>query len=106
MMASERGGIILAGLTLLGAGISLVSSEGCYYNSTCVPINTSMCLTTKVTFKHTSLVYTNGTLTQDEILEQLEIWKQLQGVPECWNLVQPYLCSVYLPKCDEVNQKV
>lgn len=39
-----------------------VNAKPCYLDVTsCVPIYTSMCLTTKVTFTHTSLNFTNET---------------------------------------------
>jgi hypothetical protein len=45
-------------------------------------------------------------LMQSDVLADLEVWKQLQGVPECWNVIQAHLCSVYLPKCDNDVAKV
>ncbi|KAL4218471.1 hypothetical protein ACF0H5_023205 [Mactra antiquata] len=86
---------------------NLVTSAPCYkQNTTCVPVSLSMCLTTKVTFTHTSLIYTNSTLTQSEIQDDLEVWRQLQGVPECWSVIQPFLCSVYLPRCNDEASEV
>lgn len=105
MAVCTRG--ILASVVLVLVLVNHVLAEACYLNTTaCEPITTSMCLTTKVTFTHTSLIYTNKTLSQSDILDQLSVWQQLEGVPECWNLIQPYLCSVYLPKCDPANTKV
>lgn len=30
---------------------------------------------------------------------KLKEWTRLQNVPKCWAVIQPLLCSVYLPKC-------
>lgn len=104
-MIRMNSGAVIVSMTVITLTSTWTSNaEPCLMNvSSCVPINTSECLTTKVTFTHTSLLFTNQTLTQNEILADLEVWKQLQGVPECWNVIQPHLCSVYLPKCDNLK---
>ncbi|XP_052764261.1 uncharacterized protein LOC128206108 [Mya arenaria] len=84
-------------------GIILTASVPCYMNDTssCVPVEVTECLTGEVTFNYTSLVYTNGSLSQVEIQTQLDAWSHLKAVPECWSIIQPFLCSVYLPRCDQ-----
>ena len=86
---------------------SLVLATPCYQtNGSCIPVNHTMCLTTKISFKNTSTIYTNGSLTLNEISLHLEAWSHLRRVPECWNIIQPFLCSVYLPKCNADAQEV
>lgn len=44
-------------------------------------------------------VLANDSHSQKEVHEKLAQWRGLQYVPKCWEVVQPLLCSVYLPKC-------
>lgn len=93
--------------TVIAIGItSVTKAEPCYETTdTCIPVNETMCLTTKLSFNTTSLMYTNNTISLEEIKAHLDAWSHLKQVPECWNIIQPFLCSVYLPKCDSKKQR-
>ena len=68
----------------------------------CIPVNGSsverMCLGAKIPFTHTSLALAHDSSSLKEVQERLLMWSGLQNVPQCWAIVQPLLCSVYLPK--------
>ena len=99
--------VLFMGVFAMATMISIrnASGEPCYHNTTsCEPVNTTFCLTSKITFSHTSTLFTN--LSQSEAENHLSIWSQLKRVPECWAVVQPFLCSVYLPKCNVATQQV
>jgi len=43
--------------------------------------------------------FTGDIVHQQDIQSSLQLWKALRTVPHCWEVVQPLLCSVYLPLC-------
>lgn len=85
---------------------STTQAQPCFYNTTsCIPSKLT-CLGAKTTFRHTSLLFANDSATLEETENNLAKWSLLQRVPECWAVIQPFLCSIYLPKCDATEQKV
>ncbi|RUS88904.1 hypothetical protein EGW08_003343, partial [Elysia chlorotica] len=84
-------------------------SPQCYRSTNitgaCIPVNDSglerMCLGAKIPFTHTSLALAHDSNSLKEVQDRLHLWTGLQNVPQCWAIVQPFLCSVYLPKCTE-----
>ena len=73
----------------------------CKQNSTCKSLqNSTTCFGVNLPFTHTLLEFATDSSTLDEVNEKLKLWEGLKYVPECWALIQPFLCSVYLPKCD------
>lgn len=57
------------------------------------------CLGTKVKFNHTSLMFAKDSRSFAEVKEKLRLWSGLRNVPRCWDVVQSFLCSVYVPHC-------
>jgi len=43
--------------------------------------------------------FTGDVVHQQDIQASLRQWRALRTVPQCWEVVQPLLCSVYLPLC-------
>lgn len=37
--------------------------------------------------------------------ERLERYSVLKHVPKCWAVIQPYLCAMFVPKCEEIRNK-
>jgi smoothened protein len=27
-------------------------------------------------------------------------WQNLKSVPKCWAVIQPFLCALYMPRCE------
>ncbi|GFS11885.1 smoothened [Elysia marginata] len=87
-------------------------SPHCYRSTNitgaCVPVNSSLsaermtCLGADIPFTHTSLRLA-GSSSLEDALEKLHLWTALQNVPQCWAIIQPFLCSVYLPKCTSAH---
>ncbi|XP_071104100.1 protein smoothened-like [Haliotis cracherodii] len=78
-------------------------SANCHINTTnCIPFGIvgKKCLGTTLDFQYTSLEFANDSSTLAQVDEKLALWSGLQNVPQCWSVVQPFLCSVYFPKCD------
>ncbi|KAH9492607.1 hypothetical protein Btru_024044 [Bulinus truncatus] len=78
----------------------------CYRNpnltSPCQNLTTKFCLGTALPFAQTSLSLVNDSQTLEDAYKKLKLWSGLRNVPQCWAVVQPFLCSVYLPKCDDI----
>ncbi|CAG2254965.1 SMO [Mytilus edulis] len=92
--------MVLREAALLLLIVDISSSQTCYKNATCQSLGTTTtCLGVTLTFTNTSLEFIDSS-TLSSVNEKLKLWEGLKYVPECWSLVQPFLCSVYLPKCD------
>ncbi|XP_072744512.1 protein smoothened isoform X1 [Anoplolepis gracilipes] len=70
----------------------------------CVPLHKSTCMGTKLPYSFTTLDLIPERVTQDIIEERLHLLQALKHVPKCWAVVQPFLCSIFMPKC--VNNTV
>ncbi|KAG1695552.1 Ubiquitin carboxyl-terminal hydrolase 20 [Nymphon striatum] len=81
---------------------SLIKTQDkrCFKKTKCVELGFHFCLGTKLPYKYTSLILANDSSTQQEVQDKLRLWKGLQNVPKCWAVVQPLLCAVYMPKCE------
>ncbi|XP_041360515.1 smoothened homolog [Gigantopelta aegis] len=88
-------------LTLPPLASSVANSNCQRQNTSCIALNSTLCMGVKLPFTHTSLMFANDSATLDDVTDKLYLWSGLQNVPQCWAVVQPYLCSVYLPKCDD-----
>ncbi|XP_013397991.1 smoothened homolog [Lingula anatina] len=77
-----------------------VALTGCQMAAPCEPLETSTCLGTPLPYAQTSLVLVNDSSNQTEAQMRLKLWSGLQSVPQCWAVVQPLLCAVYMPPCN------
>ncbi|XP_070533789.1 protein smoothened-like [Ptychodera flava] len=75
-------------------------ADNCKRAATCEPLATDSCLGTRLSHSHTSTILANDSVTQDDVREKLALWKGLKNVPRCWEVIQPLLCAVYMPKCE------
>lgn len=88
-------------------------------NSTCIKKQVTSCislpsnptclgasLSSVSGFTHTSTVFANDSLTLDEVTEKLKLWSGLKAAPKCWEVIQPFLCSVYMPRCNNTDLAV
>lgn len=88
-------------------------------NSTCIKKQVTSCislpsnptclgasLSSVSGFTHTSTVFANDSLTLDEVTEKLKLWSGLKAAPKCWEVIQPFLCSVYMPRCNNTDLTV
>ncbi|XP_070177732.1 protein smoothened-like [Littorina saxatilis] len=87
----------------------------CHQNGvTCLPLSgpgtaPPTCYGASLKFSHTAVLWVNdssdsGSLS--EVTSRLRLWEGLSSVPECWAVVQPFLCSVYIPRCDDSNGRL
>ncbi|XP_041110893.1 smoothened homolog [Polyodon spathula] len=78
--------------------------EHCKKTSTCEALKYNTCLGSPLPYTYTSVSLAEDSTSQEEALEKLTMWSGLRNAPRCWEVIQPLLCSVYMPKCD--NGKV
>ncbi|KAL5013281.1 hypothetical protein ScPMuIL_007551 [Solemya velum] len=83
------------------------SADSCVQNvSSCVPLQSKKCLGATLGFGFTSIVFATDSTTLSEVNDKLSQWALLEHVPKCWEVVQPFLCSVYMPKCNNDTLEV
>lgn len=41
----------------------------------------------------------------EQTLERLNLFQALRHIPKCWAVIQPFICAVFLPKCEKINNK-
>ncbi|XP_043093873.1 smoothened homolog isoform X2 [Puntigrus tetrazona] len=100
---------IWAAASLVAQAVILHSNETtfndfCKTSTTCEVLRYNTCLGSPLPYTHTSLILAEDSETQEEALEKLAMWSGLRNAPRCWAVIQPLLCAVYMPKCE--NGKV
>lgn len=73
--------------------------DQCRKRAECVPLEERSCLGVTLPYTHTSLAL-SGFPNQRMAREQLEVWSALRNIPRCWAVVQPLLCAVFFPQCN------
>ena len=68
--------------------------------SGCEKLQKKTCLGSSLPYSHTSLALVNDSRTQGEVETMLALWSGLRHAPKCWEVVQPFLCAVYMPECN------
>ncbi|KAL7739389.1 hypothetical protein ACLKA6_002457 [Drosophila palustris] len=76
----------------------------CVRRGRCLEVNTThnTCLGSKLPYALTSLGLTDFR-KEKELDEALSGYYALRHVPKCWAVIQPFLCAVFKPKCEEIN---
>lgn len=64
----------------------------------CEFLHSPVCLGTTLPYQLTS-----SALVPDLSANNLQLWKGLQNIPKCWEVVQALICAVYAPKCQTNN---
>ena len=79
-----------------------VNRQGCLKSvNECEPIEAhdATCLGGLLPYKQTSRTLAQDSISQTDVFNKLQKWSNLRNVPKCWEVVQPFLCAVYLPMC-------
>lgn len=81
------------------ARMSNGASDKCHqYQSECQPLQSSTCLDVTLSYRYTAL--TGEFRTQQEVHDHLSKWTVLKKIPRCWIALQPLLCTLFLPRCE------
>jgi len=83
------------------AGSSGIMRSGCDIAvPKCEPLQTKDCFGGVLPYRRTAAgVFTDDVAHQKDVQASLHLWRALRTVPQCWEVIQPLLCSVYLPPC-------
>uniref|UniRef100_A0A1B0AUL6 Protein smoothened n=1 Tax=Glossina palpalis gambiensis TaxID=67801 RepID=A0A1B0AUL6_9MUSC len=74
----------------------------CVRHGSCEKLSFSTCLGAKIPYEYTSLDLTTFD-DQKDVEEHLRKFEALKHVPKCWAVIQPFLCAVFVPKCEQIN---
>ncbi|XP_043509886.1 protein smoothened isoform X2 [Frieseomelitta varia] len=74
-------------------------SLNCHRPAKCVEMQRNTCMGTRLSYTTTTLDLIPEHVTQDIIEERLHVLQALRHMPKCWAVVQPLLCSIFMPKC-------
>ncbi|XP_041834030.1 smoothened homolog [Melanotaenia boesemani] len=92
-----------AWLTDCGAVLSpngTIFEDSCKKTATCEALKYNSCLGSPLPYTHTSLILAEDSSSQEEAFEKLTMWSGLRNAPRCWSVIQPLLCAIYMPKCE------
>ncbi|XP_022822897.1 protein smoothened-like isoform X2 [Spodoptera litura] len=81
-----------------------IKLKSCVREAPCESLNKTTCLGTKLPYDKTSVrltFYEN----QYQIQTQLDLYRELINVPNCWAVIQPLLCATFMPKCEKILGK-
>ncbi|PZC78901.1 protein smoothened isoform X2 [Helicoverpa armigera] len=78
-----------------------IKLDSCVRRAQCEPLNKTNCLGTRLPYDKTSIHLTLHE-NQYQIQTQLELYRELINVPNCWAVIQPLLCSTFMPKCERI----
>ncbi|XP_023023019.1 smoothened, frizzled class receptor [Leptinotarsa decemlineata] len=71
----------------------------CRRPAKCQDLNYTTCMGAKLPYHSTTLELTD-LKTQEQVQEKLQLYKYLRYIPKCWAVIQPFLCALYMPKCE------
>nr|CAD7199887.1 unnamed protein product [Timema douglasi] len=100
------GGLIGSSVYRFSQGDSILSpSDGkglqyCRNPAKCEQLNYTTCMGVKLPYMSTTRQLIDYSLTQEQIQEKLELWRGARRIPKCWAVIQPILCALYMPKCE------
>lgn len=76
------------------------------FNYKCEMLEEPTCLGTKLMYNFTTLELVTDSPTQQAAKEKLGEWKGLKFLSKCWTVLQPLLCQVYKPRCQNSSVKL
>ena len=76
------------------------------FNYKCEILEEQTCLGTKLMYNFTTLELVTDSPTQQAAKEKLGEWKGLKFLSKCWAVLQPLLCQVYKPRCQNSSVRL
>ncbi|XP_060052525.1 protein smoothened isoform X2 [Erinaceus europaeus] len=67
----------------------------------CEALRYNVCLGSALPYAATSTLLAGDSDSQEEAHGKLVLWSGLRNAPRCWAVIQPLLCAVYMPKCED-----
>ncbi|XP_046414631.1 protein smoothened [Neodiprion fabricii] len=95
-----RSGLRHEDQSFLMDGYTSAESANCRKAAKCIDIsNNTLCMGTRLTYSTTTLDLIPDSTLEGSIQENLNQFRGLMHIPKCWAVVQPFLCSIFMPKC-------
>jgi len=69
----------------------------------CYPTNNTLCFSTTISYPMTSTYLAKDSSGHADAMANLQLWSGLRNVPRCWEVIQPFLCAIYFPKCQATH---
>ena len=68
----------------------------------CERLHQANCFGNTLNFSYTSAsgLLATDSRSQNVSRKKLGLWEPLKAVPVCWHILEPLLCQVYFPKCE------
>ncbi|XP_060522091.1 protein smoothened [Cylas formicarius] len=78
-----------------------MNMQYCQRSAKCQTLNHTNCMGARLPYYSTSLDLTDLD-SQYKVYEKLQLYEQyLKYLPKCWAVIQPFLCALYMPKCED-----
>ncbi|GLH15390.1 Protein smoothened [Gryllus bimaculatus] len=87
-----------------GRYLSVEDGKGlhCRKRAKCEKLNNNSCFGVKLPYSSTTLDLVDDVTSQEQVLEKLSALSEgLRQIPKCWAIIQPLLCSLYMPRCED-----
>lgn len=78
---------------------TLLDLNYCQKKAKCETLKYTTCMGAKLPYHSSTLNLTDLT-TEEQAQERLQLYQYLRYVPKCWAVIQPFLCALYMPKCE------
>uniref|UniRef100_A0A8C8SMS4 Protein smoothened n=1 Tax=Pelusios castaneus TaxID=367368 RepID=A0A8C8SMS4_9SAUR len=75
--------------------------DRCKRAAPCERLRSGSCLGSALPYAATSTLLAADSASQEEVRDKLLLWSGLRNAPRCWDAIQPLLCAVYMPKCED-----
>ncbi|CAH0564156.1 unnamed protein product [Brassicogethes aeneus] len=72
----------------------------CRRPAVCQSLNYTSCMGAKLPYHSTTLNLTDLS-SQEKVQEKLQFYQYIRFIPKCWAVIQPFLCALYMPKCEK-----
>lgn len=82
------------------AGNETFYFDRCKKTATCEALKYNACLGSHLPYGLTSTALAEDSSSQEDAHDKLLLWSGLRNAPRCWDVIQPLLCAVYMPKCE------
>lgn len=76
----------------------------CVRPGKCERLKNATCFGSRLPYQLTSLDLTDA-MHQEETRERLYNYEALRNIPKCWAVIQPFLCAVFVPKCENITNR-
>ncbi|XP_055918945.1 protein smoothened [Eupeodes corollae] len=82
----------------------VVDMRQCVRPGRCEKLQFKTCFGANISYSQTSLDLTDYD-SQQQIMDRLRDYQALRHVPRCWAVIQHFLCAVFAPKCETINNQ-